>query len=279
MHGTVVLPEMSSVQTQATAGAMLRQWRGLRGMSQLDLSTDSGVTQKHISFVETGRSAPSRHLLMHLSDRLDIPLRERNGLLMAGGFAPLYPDEPLGAGISKDLDKILQRQLRQHEPFPALLLDRYWNVRSSNEAAKKFFGCFIDLSARSAPRNLLHLMFDPDGLRPYIANWRQTAHSLLARVRRECISRVVDDATRQLLRELEDYPDVDAQSPVLGNSPDLAFIPIRFSKDGAQLAYFSLVTTVGTPQTVTSEELRLECMLPVDEAAEAAHLRFVARRA
>src|SRR6201992_1467845 len=151
----------SEPRTASPAGVLLRQWRDIRGKTQLDLSIDAGVSQKHISFVESGRSTPSRQMLLDLAQALDMPLRERNALLVAGGYAPLYSDARLDAPAMARITTVLQRMLRQHEPYPAIVMDRAWNVLLTNDAAPRFFNCFIDLAARPAPRNLLHLMFDP----------------------------------------------------------------------------------------------------------------------
>lgn len=270
--------QTSTAQAKAPAGqagSMLRQWRDSRGKTQLDLSFDSGISQKHISFVESGRSTPSRQTLLDLAQALEIPLRERNTLLLAAGYAPVYSQDPLDAPAMRNINKALERMLRQHEPFPAIVMDRHWNVLMTNDAAPRFFNCFIDMSARREPRNLLHLMFDPSGMRPFIANWKDTARNLLARVHREALGRVLDAETRSLLDALSKYPDVASgwQAP----APDdaLPMIPLAFRKGGVMLNYFSMITTVGTPQTVAAEELRLECMFPADEQTEAAHTRFI----
>lgn len=260
------------------AGTILRQWRDSRGKTQLDLSFDSGISQKHISFVESGRSTPSRQTLLDLAQALEIPLREQNTLLLAAGYAPVYSQDPLDAPAMTSITKALQRMLRQHEPFPAIVMDRYWNVLMTNDAAPRFFNCFIDMNARLQPRNLLHLMFDPSGMRPFIANWQDTARSLLARLHREALGHVIDAGTRSLLDELSKYPDVapEWQTPAPGDA--LPMIPLAFRKGGVTLNYFSMITTVGTPQTVAAEELRLECMFPADEQTEAAHARFVLKK-
>ena len=201
----------SIVQSKAAvnhAGAILRQWRGSRGKTQLDLSFDSGISQKHISFVESGRSTPSRQTLLDLAQALEIPLREQNTLLLAAGYAPVHSQEALDAPAMTSITKALKRMLHQHEPFPAIVMDRHWNVLMTNDASPRFFDCFIDMSARPEPRNLLHLMFDPEGMRPFIANWKTMARSLLARVHREALGRVIDAGTRHLLDELAKYPDV-----------------------------------------------------------------------
>jgi transcriptional regulator with XRE-family HTH domain len=258
--------------------ALLRHWRKLRGKSQFDLSLDTGVSQRHISFIEIGRSVPSRQMLVDIATALDIPLRDRNTLLLAGGYAPIYPDGAWDGPEMHGITKALERILRQHEPFPALVMDRYWNVLMTNRAAPRFFGRFTDLSARKNPRNMLHLMFDPEGLRPFVADWPVVAESLIQRVYRESLGRVVDDKTRELLTALLAYPDVEpGWTPPNATSVQsvMPVIPIGFVKDGKVLNYFSMVTTVGTPQTVAAQELRIECMFPVDETTEAFHLALV----
>jgi transcriptional regulator with XRE-family HTH domain len=257
------------------AGVLLRQWRDVRGKTQLDLSFDAGVSQKHISFVESGRSIPSRQMLLDLAQALDVPLRERNELLMAAGYAPLYSDQALDAPLMDSISKALQRMLRQHEPFPAIVMDRYWNVLMTNDAAPGLFNCFIDLSARPTPRNLLHLMFDPAGMRPFVANWPDTARGLLGRVYREALGRVIDERTKALLAELSRYPGVKPEWRAPSTGATAPMIPLAFVKAGVRLNYFSMITTVGTPQSITAEELRLECMFPADDATEAAHIEFV----
>jgi hypothetical protein len=170
----------------------------------------------------------------------------------------------------------LKRMLHQHEPFPAMVMDRYWNVLMTNQAAPRFFGSFIDLATHPTPRNLLHMMFDPAAMRPFIANWDDAAKSLLARVYRESVGRVVDEKTRHLLTELLAYPDVKPEWQAPDHPGAMPVIPLGFIKDGAVLNYFSLITTVGTPQTTAAQELRVECMFPADDATERHHLELMA---
>jgi transcriptional regulator with XRE-family HTH domain len=271
MQGTT-----SDIETTSnSAGVLLRQWRDIRGKTQQDLSFDAGVSQKHISFVESGRSIPSRQMLLDLAQALDVPLRERNELLMAAGYAPLYSGQALDAPLMNSISRALQRMLLQHEPFPAIVMDRHWNVLMTNDAAPRLFGCYIDMAARPAPRNLLHLMFDPAGMRPFVANWPATARGLLGRVHREALGRVIDKGTKALLAELSQYPGVKPEWRAPSPGDAMPMIPLTFVKDGVTLNYFSMITTVGTPQTVTAEELRLECMFPADDATESRHSRFV----
>jgi transcriptional regulator with XRE-family HTH domain len=257
------------------AGTLLRRWRDMRGKTQLDLSIDAGISQKHISFVESGRSTPSRQTLLDLAQALEIPLRERNELLLAAGYAPVYDQSGLDEPAMKSINGALQRMLRQHEPFPAVVMDRYWNVLLANDATQRFLNCFIDASARQGQRNLLHLMFDPARMRPFIANWPQAARSLIARVHREALGHIIDLNTKRLLDELSKYPGVAPEWRTPTPADTVPVIPLAFTKGEVTLNYFSMITTVGTPQTVAAEELRIECMYPADDATEQAHARFV----
>ena len=247
-------------------GDLLRYWRHERGKSQLDLSLDTGISQRHLSFVESGRSVPSRDLLSIVSDKLDIPLRERNVLLLASGYAPIYEESSWDVPEMAAVTKAIDRMLLQQEPHPALALDRYWNLIRTNEAAPRFFGSFVDLDARPRPRNLLDLMFDPAGMRPFVENWEIVAAGLLQRVHRESVGHIVDQKTVELLKKLEKYPGVKSLSAIpRTHSPVL---PITFVKGSERFSYFSLITTVGTPQSITAQELRIECMFPIEPGSK-----------
>jgi transcriptional regulator with XRE-family HTH domain len=252
----------ATASRQHELGELLRYWRQQRGKSQLDLSLDAGISQRHISFVESGRSVPSRELLLTLSQTLDVPLRERNALLLASGYAPVYSDNSWDAPEMGPVTRAIERVLMQQEPYPALLMDRYWRVLKTNDAATRFFGSFVDLSQWPKPRNLLHLMFDPDGLRPFLEDWEEVASGLLQRVHREAIGHVVDVKTIALLNELKRYPGVKELSAVRKDQGPV--LPITFVKDKQRFSFFSLISTVGTPECVTAQELRLECMFPAD---------------
>jgi transcriptional regulator with XRE-family HTH domain len=243
-------------------GELLRYWRQERSKSQLDLSLDTGISQRHLSFVESGRSAPSRDFLSIVSDALDIPLRERNVLLLASGYAPLYSEQSMDAEQMAIVTGAIGRMLEQHEPHPALVLDRHWNVVRTNQAAPRFFGSFVDLEARPKPRNLLDLMFDPAGMRPFVEEWEKVAAGLLQRVRREAVGQVLDAELQKLLKRLREYPGVAELKGSL--TPQSPVLPIVFRKGNDRFSYFSLITTVGTPQCITAQELRVECMFPTD---------------
>lgn len=265
-------------KTETGLGTLLRHWRDVRGRSQLDLSLDTGVSQRHLSFIESGRSVPGRQTLMDLAEALDVPLRDRNTLLLASGYAPLYSEAPWDAAEMQSVKRALERMLHQHEPYPAMVMDRYWNVPMTNAASPRFFGRFIDIASRPQPRNMLHLMFDPDGLRPFIANWESVARSLIQRVYREAIGHVVDSETDKLLNELLAYPGIDAKWKNPGAksaTPTLPVIPINFVCNGQVLSFFSMVTSVGTPQSITAQELRLECLFPADDDTEERYARLM----
>jgi transcriptional regulator with XRE-family HTH domain len=168
-------------------GTLLRRWRGARNKSQMEASLDAGVSQRHLSFIEIGSSVPSRETLIGIAEALKIPYRDRNSLLLAAGYAPMYEDAGWDDHDMRSVTVALNRMLKQHEPYPALLMDRYWTVLQTNTAAPRFFNSFVDLSARPQPRNLLHLMFDPAGMRPFVANWEEVARTLIQRVYRESV--------------------------------------------------------------------------------------------
>lgn len=267
-------------------GTLLRHWRDARGKSQLALSLDTGVSQRHISFIESGRSTPGRPTLMALAEALDVPLRERNALLLAAGYAPAYSEAAWNSDEMRSIERALERMLAHHNPYPAVVMDRDWNVLAVNASAPLFFNRFIDMGARTGQRNLLHLMFDPAGMRPFIVDWERVARSLLQRVVRESVGQVAGDAARDLVAALRAYPGVEAAwqltAPETHTAQTLPMIPIGFTWDGMVLNYFSMVSTVGTAQSVAAQELRVECMFPADDATEhhhAAMMATVAQRA
>lgn len=272
-------PKPSPERVPHPLGELLKTWRARRGRSQLELSLEMGISQRHISFVESGRSSPSRALLLGMARALDVPLRDRNALLLAAGYAPMYPDPAWNAAEMRAVNRALERMLRQHAPFPAIVMDRHWNVLMRNEFAPRFFERFIDMAARGGQRNLLHLIFDPAGMRPFIAHWEQVAQSLLSRVRREAVAGVLDEKTRALIAELESYPAVPRDPTYVAQADASPVVPIGFVLGGRVLNYFSMISTVGTPQTIAAQELRVECMFPADDATERWHLENFAQAA
>jgi len=247
-------------QTEYEPGGLLRYWRQQRGRSQLDLSLEAGVSQRHISFVESGRSIPGRELVLSLAQALDVPLRERNLLLLASGYAPVYAESTWDAEEMAVVRIAVDRVLAQHEPHPAVVMDRYWNVLMTNSAAPSFFGLFLDLSLRKGPRNILHLMFDPEGMRPFVQDWEAVALGLMQRVYREAAGHMVDKKTIELLNDLRKYPGV-ADLRARGES-HVPVLPVTFVKGDEKWSYFSMISTIGTPHCITAQEFRIECMFP-----------------
>jgi transcriptional regulator with XRE-family HTH domain len=246
----------SNRRSASPVGEVLKTWRGHRRMSQLHLSARAGVTPRHVSFVETGRSKPSRELLNTLADTLDIPLRARNELYLAAGFAPPYTSMAADDDGFAEVMTALERILESHEPLPGVIMDRHWNLLRANNAAQRLFGEMIDLSAADQPANVLRLMFGP--LRPHVANWPAIAPALLARARREAIGGVPDPDLQALLDELTPMVDPHREPP----SPTSPVIAVEFLIDGTTRRYFSTITTLGTPADVSLQELRIELFHP-----------------
>lgn len=272
-------PKPSSLSPRIELGRLLRHWRDVRRKSQIELSLDTGISQRHLSFIESGRSAPGRQTLLTIAEALGVPFRDRNELLVAGGFAPFYKASTWNTEDMRSVQHALDRILRHHEPYPAIVMDRYWNIVMRNEAAPRFFNRFIDLEARPEPRNMLHLMFDPAGMRPFIVNWKEASKALIQRVQREAVGHTMDERTRELVTSLLAYPDIDSGFSTCETSepnPALPMVPLSFEKNGQVLHYFSMVTTVGTPQTIATQELRIESMFPADDATAAAHRQLMA---
>ncbi|MBV8636414.1 MAG: transcriptional regulator, partial [Burkholderiaceae bacterium] len=192
--------------------------------------------------------------------------------LLAAGFAPIYADTAWDAAEMGAVKKALERMLRQHSPFPAIVMDRHWNVLMTNDDAPRFFGSFVDMAARKGQRNLLRLIFDAQGMRPHIDNWERVARGLFERMWREAVGGRPDAEAEQLIAELQAMSGFTLDWERADTPADGPVVPIGFIKDGMVLNYFSMVSTVGTPQTVAAQELRVECMFPADDATEAWHL-------
>jgi transcriptional regulator with XRE-family HTH domain len=251
-------------------GQLLRHWRATRRLSQMALALKASTTARHLSFIESGRSQPSPEMVLRLARALDVPIRERNQLLLAAGYAPLYRESGLEGAQAAQVRAALERMLAAHEPFPAVVMDRHWNVLTANAAADAFFAWLLGERDLGGPANVIRLMFDPDGLRPFVANWEATAEALIQRVHREAVGGVPDPQTLALLAQALAYPGVPSQwlSPDF-RTPLLPIVPVQFDKDGLALSYFSTVTTLGTPQDAMLQEIRLESFFPADETTAA----------
>jgi transcriptional regulator with XRE-family HTH domain len=251
-------------------GEHLRQWRQRRRMSQLDLAGEAAISTRHLSFVETGRSVPSREMVLRLAERLEIPLRERNALLVAAGYAPMYRERPLDDAALAPAREAVQLILKSHEPYPALAVDRHWNLLAHNAMVPHLLAR-ADASLLQGTVNVLRLSLHPRGLAPHIVNLGQWRHHLFKRLRQQ-IQVTGDRALVALEEELRAYPtpdDADAHridGEVLGIA-----MPLRFrAADGSVLSFISTTTIFGTPVDVTLQELALETFFPADDFTAAA---------
>jgi transcriptional regulator with XRE-family HTH domain len=253
-------------------GGLLRQWRQRRRLSQLDLACDAGISTRHLSFVETGRAQPSRDMLLHLSEQLDVPVRERNVLLVAAGYAPMFPERPLRdpalAAARAAIDLVLDRQ----KPYPAFALDRHWNIVASNAALPELYdGVAPELL--QPPVNAMHLSLHPHGLAPRIVNLAEWRAHLLFRLRRQ-VELTADPELIKLLRDVSSYPS-SAGTPIEAAQLEHEIvIPFRIKAAGEILSFFSMTTVFGTPVDVMLSELALELFFPADHATEAAVRRM-----
>jgi transcriptional regulator with XRE-family HTH domain len=271
IHGETLAPAGGSI------GALLQYWRKTRNLSQLALANEADVSPRHVCFVETGRAKPSREMVIVLATALDVPLRERNALLLAAGFAPVYGEAPLDAPEIAPVRNALNAILKQQEPFPAVVLNRQWDIQQMNAGGARFFASLLGNRAPAGVPNVLRLMFDPAGLRPYVTNWEAVAEALVRRAHREVVGGVPDPALSKLLAEVLAYPGAPQRlrAPDLV-TPQLPVIPVCFAKDGVAFDFFSTITTLGTPQDVTLQELRIECFFPANAATEERARRLLA---
>jgi transcriptional regulator with XRE-family HTH domain len=268
----MLAPMISSVPV----GNLLREWRQRRRMSQLDLALEAEISARHLSFIETGRSQPSREMVLNLTERLDVPLRERNVLLVAAGYAPVFPektlDDPALAAARQAVDMVL----KGHEPFPALAVDRHWTLIASNAAVPALL-TGADPSLLRPPINVLRLSLHPDGLAPRIANLAEWRAHLLARLRRQ-IEISADKVLVELLDELAALPAPFSKRPIALSDHELAgiVVPFRLVTDGGVLSFISTTTVFGTPVDITLSELALEAFFPADPATAESLRRLAA---
>ena len=247
-------------------GDLLREWRQRRRMSQLDLSLEADISTKHLSFLETGRSQPSRDMVLLLAEQLEIPLRERNVLLVAAGYAPVFAERPLQDPALQAARKAVDLVLAGHEPYPALAVDRHWTLIAANGAVGRLIGG-ADASLLQPPVNVLRLSLHPKGLAPRIANLPEWRAHLLARLRRQ-IEVSADLVLTELLRELGAYPAPGAARSRPANEREYAgvLVPLQFNTEQGVLSFFSTTTVFGTPLDITLSELALESFFPADAA-------------
>jgi transcriptional regulator with XRE-family HTH domain len=253
----------------AGVNTLLRHWRTARRLSQLELALEADVSSRHLSYIETGRSQPSREMVLRLADALEIPLGERNALLIAAGYAPRYFETGLTAPEMAQMRSAIELILRHQEPYPAFVLDRHWDIRMSNQAAARC-SRFL-LGTEPTESNMLRLLLHPNGLRPMVVNWEEMAGDLIRNLHNQIAASPSDERAKSLLAEVLAYPGVPARwrTREIG-SPATPLLTTIFRKGDVELRFFSTITTFGTPHDVTLEELHIECSFPADEATATA---------
>ena len=254
-------------------GDLLREWRRRRGLSQLDLATETEISTRHLSFLETGRSSPSRDMLLRLAEHLQIPLRERNVLLAATGFAAVFPERELADPALDVIRKAIDVILTVHRPLPAFVVDRHWTLVASNDALTPFLGG-IDPSLFEPPVNVLRLTLHPGGLAPRLANYHEWRSHVLDKLHHQ-ITRTGDPVLAELRQELRSYPapsgsGLATASSSLDQQCHRIVVPFQLRTDGGTLSFFSTTTIFGTPIDITLSELSLESFYPADSATATA---------
>jgi transcriptional regulator with XRE-family HTH domain len=254
-------------------GELLKEWRRRRGRSQLDLALNANISARHLSFIETGRALPSRDMILHLAEQLEVPLRDRNTLLLAGGFAPLFTERSLHDPEMADARHAVELVLAGHEPYPALAVDRHWNLVLSNRAVAPLLRGIAE-ELLQPPVNVLRIALHPAGLAPRILNFNEWRAQLLSRLRRQ-LDLTADPHIAELMRELRNYRtghDIETEHSAAESS---VFVPFRFMSDAGPLDFISTTTVFGTPVEITLAELSLETFFPAN-AATARALRTLA---
>ena len=257
-----------------TFGPMLRTWRRRRGASQLALALQSGVSQRHVSFLESGRARPSREMVVQLSTALDVPLRQRNAMLLAAGFAPAYRETNLAAPELEPVRKAIDHILKRQEPYPAVVIDRLWNLIQVNDAATAFTVFLFEgpppAPPPGKPPNLLHWLLDPAALRPKIANWEEVARHLVSTTYAEILADGGEPQALAFIEEIMAFPDVPASFRKLrfAERPQ-PVLTIDYVVAGKTLSVFTTIATLGTPQDVTLQEVRIESFFPADDRSDA----------
>lgn len=255
-------------QMTAPFGEMMKRWRASRRLSQLDLALNAQVSARHLSFIETGRARPSRQMVIQLAEALDVPLRDRNALLQAAGFAPIYRETALDAPEMAHVKSVLQFILERHEPYGAVVLDRHWNVLMANKAMERFYPFIADPASGGTPTNVMRLTFHPRGFRPHIVNWPEVAAPLLQRLQREAAASWADTGSSDLLREMLSYPDVQQDWANADVERASLLLPVHLKKGEVEARFFTSIATLGTAQDITLHELRIETFFPADPATE-----------
>lgn len=253
---------MTALATPPGVGGLLRHWRQRRRLSQLDLAVSAEVSPRHLSFVETGRSRPSRELVVHLAEHLEIPLRDRNSLLLAAGYAPAYRQTPFDAAEMAPVREALDKIVRGHEPFPAVVVDRRWDLVTANTPAFALLTDGVAPELLAPPVNALRVSLHPDGMASRIVNFAEWAEHLLDRLDRQ-IAVSADPGLVDLAAELRSYPGV-VDSPRPTDTAGRLFVPLVLRRGSDELRFFSTIATFGTALDVTVAELSIEAFFPAD---------------
>ncbi len=251
------------MQISQPVGTLLREWRQRRRLTQLDLALDADISPRHLSFVETGRAQPSREMLLHLSEELEIPLRERNTLLVAAGFAPMFKERKLDDAALARAREAIGLVLEGQKPFPAFALDRHWNVAASNSALQELYEGVAEELMRP-PVNALRLSLHPRGIAPRIENLGEWRAHLLARLRKQ-IELTADPVLKELMQEVSGYPEPESHAPEAGLE-QAVLVPLKIRTSLGRLSFMSTTTVFGTPVDVTLSELAIEMFFPADQA-------------
>ena len=267
---------MSVVAGESSAFTVaVKKWRKLRKLSQMDLALDAGISQRHLSFMESGRSKPSRDMVLSLCQALDLPLRERNLFLTGAGFAPVFKERSLECKDMEVIDKALEMSLAHHEPYPAIVADRNWNLLKANQAAIGFMGLLGELEQvwqkvdPKGEKNIYRMTFHPSGMRPLISNWPELARTMLLRLQREVASDPDNTSLQTLLSEVTELSGIDLSIGLSDMINPLApILPMELNAGGITLKVFSMISTFGTALDITAEELKIETFFPADEFTE-----------
>ena len=260
--------------TALAVGDLLREWRQRRRVSQLDLAGDAEISTRHLSFIETGRSTPSREVVLRLAEQLEVPLRARNALLISAGYAPVFAERPLDDPALALARQAIERLLAAHEPFPAIAIDRHWTLVAGNRAATLLMTGVEEEEVLQPPVNVLRLSLHPRGLAPRIDNLSEWRTHVLGRLRRQ-VEASADPVLAALLTELSEWSYPSASPGSATNDYAGVLVPLRLVTDTGVLSFFSTTTIFGTPVDITLSEIALESFFPAD-AATAQALRRAA---
>lgn len=248
----------------------LREWRKFRNLSQLDLALAAEISQRHVSWLETAKSHPSREMVIRLSEALDIPLRNRNRFLVSAGYAPLYTEHGLNEPAMEPIKMVLDRILTHHEPYPAFVLDRFWNIHAQNRAANWLVGSpgkktdLWQAIGDDGKRNIALLILHPNGIKPLVSNWNDIAQQMITRLKKEAL----DSGDTAVMARYESFAALANISPEVSVDTLLPVLTLKIKTDKAELGFCSVISTLGTAQDITANEIRVEAFYPMDDTTD-----------